>query len=222
LKKIKYSLLSIFINGVSTGLLLQLAVGPVFFLVMNITTQRTLWDGLCAVLAVTIADYLYITLSIAGVGKLLTRKRAAKIICAGGALVLIIFGGIIIFSKIFNPVIMYERITDGSDYPGSFLSAFFLTLSNPLTILFWTGLFSTKAIEKGYSPGEVLLFGLAAGFATIIFFSTSVFFFTLIKAIIPAVIIYSVNIIIGFILIIYGLIRGIRVLRNKNRSPLIS
>jgi threonine/homoserine/homoserine lactone efflux protein len=65
----------IFKNGITTGLFLQLAIGPVFFYITNLTLQRSIYDGLIAVLAVTIVDYLYITISILGIGKLLEKNK---------------------------------------------------------------------------------------------------------------------------------------------------
>ena len=50
------------ISGLLTGLFLQLAVGPVFFYIFSITIDSNYRNGLFAVLAVTLADYIYITL----------------------------------------------------------------------------------------------------------------------------------------------------------------
>jgi hypothetical protein len=55
------------LKGLTTGLILQIAIGPIFFLIVNITLQKTLLNGLFAVVAVTIVDYLYIALAIAGI-----------------------------------------------------------------------------------------------------------------------------------------------------------
>ena len=73
------SLPKIFGNGLATGLILQLAIGPVFFFIINLVLQRTFWDGLAGVFAVTLVDYFYITLAIVGIGKLLERKKLNKI-----------------------------------------------------------------------------------------------------------------------------------------------
>jgi len=42
--------LKIFGNGLATGLILQLAIGPVFFFIINLSLQRSLIDGLVGVL----------------------------------------------------------------------------------------------------------------------------------------------------------------------------
>ena len=70
--------MKIFKNGLMTGLVLQLAIGPVFFFIVNLTLQRTIFDGLAGALAVTLGDYFYITLSILGIGKLLERQQIKK------------------------------------------------------------------------------------------------------------------------------------------------
>lgn len=70
----------VLINGFSTGLLLQLAIGPVFFFIINLSLQRTILDGLCAVSAVTNVDYIYILLAAAGVGRLFEDPKTKKIL----------------------------------------------------------------------------------------------------------------------------------------------
>ena len=53
-------MLSIILDGSIVGLLLQIAIGPVFFFILNISMQNTVVDGLFSVVAVTIVDYIYI------------------------------------------------------------------------------------------------------------------------------------------------------------------
>jgi threonine/homoserine/homoserine lactone efflux protein len=51
----------------------------------------------------------------------------------------------------------------------SFLSAFVLTASSPLTIVFWTGVFGTKAAELNLDKSKLLVFGLSAVFPPLFF-----------------------------------------------------
>src|SRR3990167_10798707 len=88
--------MKIFRNGLATGLVLQLAVGPVFFFITNLTLQGTIFNGLAGVFAVTIVDYFYITLAILGIGKLLENKKVKRIFGIISSVVLAIFGVIII------------------------------------------------------------------------------------------------------------------------------
>jgi threonine/homoserine/homoserine lactone efflux protein len=203
-------------NGLITGLILQLAIGPVFFFIINLTLQRTILDGLIAVLAVTIVDYFYITLAILGIGKLLERKKVKKIFGIISSIVLIIFGGIII-KDVLSFDISTDVATISSNLLTSFTSVFFLTISSPMTIVFFTSLFAAKAVEYNYTKQELLIFGLATGSATLIFLGTSVILFSLIGGAIPITVIRILNLTVGILLIGYGTVRLAKVfLRTAN------
>ena len=205
--------MKIFKNGLSTGLLLQLAVGPVFFFIINLTLQRSVLDGLVAVLAVTIVDYFYITLAILGIGKLLEKKKVKRVFGIVSSIVLIIFGGIIIKDVIGSDIsVGVDAIS--SNLLTSFMSVFFLTISSPMTIVFFTSLFATKALEYNYTKQELIIFGLSTGSATFIFLGTSVILFSLLGGAIPIIIIKILNFCVGILLIGYGIVRLVKILKN--------
>lgn len=206
--------MKIFKNGLITGLLLQLAIGPVFFFIVNLALQRTILDGFVAVLAVTIVDYFYITLAIFGVGKLLEKKKFKKIFGIISSIVLIVFGGIII-KGIIGSDISTNVDTNTSNLFASFTSVFFLTISSPMTIVFFTSLFAAKAVEYNYKKRELLIFGLSTGLATFLFMGTSVILFSLIGSAIPIIVIKLLNLLVGVLLIGYGTIRLAKVLKNS-------
>ena len=201
-------------NGLLTGLLLQLAIGPVFFFILNLTLQRTILDGLIAVVAVTIVDYFYITLAIFGIGYFLEKKRVKKIFGIVSSIVLIIFG-IIIIKDVIGSDFSTNLDSNSSNLFTSFISVFFLTISSPMTIVFFTSLFAAKAVEYNYTKRELLIFGLATGSATFLFLGTSVILFSLSGAAIPIIVIRILNILVGILLIGYGTIRLARVLKNS-------
>ncbi|OGG69826.1 hypothetical protein A3F27_00810 [Candidatus Kaiserbacteria bacterium RIFCSPHIGHO2_12_FULL_53_13] len=199
-----------FRNGLATGLVLQLAVGPVFFFITNLTLQGTIFNGLAGVLAVTIVDYFYITLAILGVGKLLENKKVKKIFGIASSIVLVVFGLIII-----------KDITGGASSTtsiasmtliSSFVSVFLLTISSPMTIVFFTSLFTAKALEYNYQKKELIIFGLGTGFATLLFMGLSTIIFSLIKGSIPVLLIQILNLAVGCLLIGYG---GIRLVKSS-------
>ena len=209
--------IKIFKNGLATGLILQLAIGPVFFFIINLTLQKTIFDGLIAVLAVTIVDYFYITLAILGIGKFLVKKKVKKIFGFISSVVLIVFGFIII-KGITGEGILTAINTNSANLFTSFTSALFLTISSPMTIIFFTSLFTAKAVEYNYTKKGLLIFGWATGLATLVFMSASVILFSLIKANIPIILIQILNFAVGCLLIGYGAIRLIGVLKQKKSS----
>jgi len=208
----------IFLDGFLTGLILQIAIGPVFFYILNLTLQRSLMDGLFAVLAAVLVDYLYITLSILGVGKLLERSRNKRILGTLSSIVLLIFGGLMIQSAIGGYSDPANTSQEVGNHLSSFMNTFMLTISSPLTIIFWTSLFTSKAIEKGYSRKELVPFGFASGLATLIFLGLVVTGISYLKLVIPVNLIQILNIVVGVILVLYAAIRFGKLFRDLEDS----
>ena len=186
-------------------MLLQVAIGPVFFFILNLALQRTILDGLFAVLAVTIVDYLFIGLALLGVGKLLEKKKIKKTLAVISSIVLVIFGALMMSAIGALTSDNISQANNVSDYTTSFLSAFLLTISSPLTIVFWTSLFASKAIENNFNKNELLIFGISAGFATLFFLGLTIILLSIFKTAIPVTAAKTGNVIVGFVLIVYGI-----------------
>jgi len=211
-------MLAVVLDGFLAGLILQIAIGPVFFFILNLSLQRTILDGLLAVVAVTIVDYLFITLAVLGVGQLLEKPRIKFGLGIISSIVLILFGIVMILSIHQTSPMSTPNSVIESNYLASFISAFLLTISSPLTIVFWTSLFAAKAIERGYAQNQLIFFGLAAGLATLVFLGASVTLLSSIRASIPLMFLKICNIGVGSLLIIYGIIRLIKITRRSNNG----
>ena len=199
-----------FFRGFKTGLILQFAIGPVFIFVMNIAVQRSFSDGIAAVAGVTAADYVYIALSVVGVGKLLENDRMKQALGFIAPSVLLLFGVYMMYSVLFAG--SAENIIRNN--PSSeFLSAFALTISSPLTILFWSGIFASRAVEYELTRRELAVFAFAAGLATFAFLGCGVLILSSAAAVIPDMVISVLNISVAVLLIGYGVLRLIRAFR---------
>jgi threonine/homoserine/homoserine lactone efflux protein len=207
--------MKIFRNGLLTGLTLQLAIGPVFFFIVNLTLQKTIYDGFAAVIAVTLVDFIYIALTIFGAGQLVEKRKIKSILGIISSIVLVLFGAIIIKNVMGMNILFEINNLDDNSILGSFVTTFLLTILSPMTIVFWTSLFATKAIENNYSKRELPLFGLGAGLATFIFMGFAVILFSLLRTAVPIMLMQALNILVGCLLIIYGSSRFIKILINK-------
>ena len=197
--------MKIFRNGLFTGLALQVAIGPVFFYIINLALQKTIFHGLVGALAVAIVDFSYVALAILGIGKILENEKIKRIFGIISSLVLIIFGLIII--KGITNINISNRIIGSVSLLSSFISVLLLTISNPITIVLYTGILGARGIEKNYTQRELFVFGFGIGMATLIFMSASVILFSLIKGSVPVLLIQIMNLIVGCLLIGYGGIR---------------
>lgn len=194
----------VFVRGLLTGLILQLAIGPVFIFVANTVFQKGTVEGILAVIAVTIVDYIYIVLAILGVGKIFEKPNIRDVFVIVSSIVLVVFGIVVIKNGIGlidkNLILENTKIS-------SFTQAFVLTLSSPLTIVFWTSIFASKADEYMLNKRELIVFGIACGLATLLFLGVCVIFLSWLKIMISYVIIQSLNFIVGILLIFYGVVR---------------
>lgn len=207
----------IFLDGFLTGLILQFAIGPVFFYILNLTLQRSLIDGFFAILAAVLVDYLYISLAVLGVGKLIEQGKYKHLLGMISSIVLIIFGVLMVLSA-GGGSLPADSFPGAERYFSSFLSTLLLTISSPLTIIFWTSLFTSKAVEKGYSKRELIPFGFAAGLATLVFLGLMVTGMSFLKVVIPSRLIQILNLGVGAVLMFYGLARLGTQLRNKTKN----
>jgi len=206
---------SALVNGLATGMILQLAIGPVFLYVAGLTTYHSTAHGFAAVAAVSIVDYLFILLAIMGVGRLLEREDIKRIMGVGSAMVLIVFGYLMLKDAMASFSISLTMDQGSTSLVNSFTKAFILTASSPLTIIFWTGIFTARSIEKGFNRKQLWLFGIAAGSTTPLFLGGTVLAFSALRNAISFGFAPWLNLVVGVILISYGFIRLIQLLRHR-------
>ncbi len=209
---------SALINGLATGMILQLAIGPVFLYIAGLTTYHSTANGFAAVAAVSVVDYLFIVLAIMGVGKLLERERIKKMMGVASSVVLIIFGYMMLRDAIASLYALTAINQGTAGLANSFSKAFVLTASSPLTIIFWTGIFTARSIEKGFNRKQLWLFGIAAGSTTPLFLGGTVVVFSLLRNTISFGFAPWLNLGVGIILIVYGCVRLLQLLRHKQES----
>jgi len=80
-----------------------------------------------------------------------------------------------------------------------------LTLSNPLTILFWVGVFSTKLSEANMNRKDMYCFGFGAVLATISFLTLVSITGIFVNNFLNPDVLKILNIIVGLVLIYFGL-----------------
>lgn len=193
------------IDGFKFGLMLQIAVGPVCFFIFQMAVSNGLISALVGTLGVTIIDGLYIFFAILGIGKLLEKNKNIKnILKYFGSFVLIVFGLYIVLNSSNSHSVSQFNITKSINQT-PFLSAILLTLSNPLTIVFWSGVFASKTAEDNMDFKEVTLFGIGSLIATLIFLSLVSVFGCFTKSFVNEHLIMLLNIAVGFVLIFFGI-----------------
>ncbi len=202
------------LKGLKFGMILQLAVGPMCLMVLNTSVDYGISNGMSLVLAIALIDALYIALSALGVSAIIEKnnvKMAVKII---GCFILVFFG----FNTILNvfDINILPNISLFSDYKSGnlFLQGIILTASNPLTIIFWGGVFTTQIADNNLTKLQLFLFGTGCVLSTLIFLSGVALFGYFIGNFIPGIVIKILNILVGAFLMLFG----IKLLIKKDKS----
>ena len=192
-------------KGLKFGMVLQLAVGPMCLMVFHTSATYGLFIGLSLVLAIAFVDLIYIALSGFGVAAIINKEKVKFVIKIFGCLVLVLFGantiaGAFNFTLIPN-ISLFSNISGKSIFAEGLL----LTASNPLTIIFWSGVFSTQVIENNYNKTQLFYFGLGCVLSTLCFLSLIAILGTVISGFLTQTIIQILNICVGIIIIYFGL-----------------
>lgn len=190
----------IFLNGFLFGMTLQLSVGPVFFAVLHKAIKDGVREGLKMVLAVTLVDAFYICLSFTAIASLIKIEYVSKILSVLGMIVLIYFGlTYIVNAHKKSEIAVLE--SKGS----SFIFGIKLTLTNPLTIFFWSGTFSSLiGSHKLSAYSNIIFYSLGCVFSTIAFLSLICILSGYISKHINIKVFKAMDYLVGVILIVFG------------------
>ncbi|MGG0939103.1 LysE family transporter [Brevibacillus centrosporus] len=166
-------------NGLLFGMLLQLSVGPVCLAVLQRSISLGFRQAWWMIVGVAVVDAAYMAGAIGGLALILQIKMVKQLVVIGGAVILIWFGMGSMRAKVTDTGVVQAAASGTADnaplsMPAaerkereigkgrSFLYGVGLTLTNPLTILFWAGVFgSLMSSQTTLAGGQ--LFGFAVG-----------------------------------------------------------
>lgn len=192
-------------KGFRFGMFLQIAVGPICLFIFQTAATSDFMAAETGVLGVVVIDGLYILAAIFGLGRILNRYPKMKgFICYFGAAVLMLFGLSNIVSGIGVSLLPTFDFHANQTNEMVFIKTLVLTLSNPLTILFWAGVLSTKLVEENLQQHDMYLFGFGAVLSTFLFLTFISFIGTFLFLFLEPVVLIGFNIIVGIVLVGFG------------------
>ena len=198
--------MNLYWRGLRFGMLLQFAIGPMCLMVFGAARESGLAAAFSLVSAIALVDAFYIFLAGAGVSRLLERERPRRVLKAVSAAVLVLFGLNMALGAFGHGFIPGLSLT--ASRSGLFVQGLVLTLSNPLTIVFWGGVLTAEMAEKNYSRRAFLIFSVGLVSATAFFLSGVALLGTVLSEFIPAGAAGALNVIIGAAIAFFGL-RGL-------------
>ncbi len=187
-------------------MLLQLAVGPICLFVLQTAASSGFLAAEAAVLGVALADATYILAAIWGLGATLRRSTHAEhVLRYFGAAVLTLFGAANVLGAFGISFLPGLSLAAGQSTGSAFSKALLLTLSNPLTILFWAGVFASKMAEEGMRKKQAHLFGLGTALSTLCFLTAAAAAGSAVSQLLSGTFMAVMNAAVGLALIGFGI-----------------
>jgi threonine/homoserine/homoserine lactone efflux protein len=158
----------ILFRGFLLGFSIAAPVGPIGVLCIRRTLAQGLAAGLVSGLGAATADAIYGSIAAFGV-------TAVSTVLVSQQSLLRVFGGLFLCYLGFRTLIARptpagpEPATERVRLPNAYLSTFILTLTNPLTILFFAGVFAAMGLgarEGNYTGSALLVLGVFTGSAS--------------------------------------------------------
>ena len=192
------------VKGFRFGMLLQFAVGPVALFIFQTALMSGFVTATSGVIGAALVDAAFIVAAVIGIGAIIKKEKAALVMKVFGAVILIAFGISTVLGVFGLSFIPGLNLAQGVEAGSVFQRAVLITASNPLTIIFWAGVFSARLAEGDLVGSETYTFGFGAVLATL-------FFLTLIAVIgstsgkfLSASVIQVMNAAVGLLLIYFG------------------
>ncbi len=199
--------MGIFLSYVFLGLSLSAPMGPINAAQLEKGIRSGFFHAWILGIGALLADVIYMALIYLGVIHFLEKDIIKLFLWSFGAFVLIYTG--IESVKNANQISISNTRNDDSIIK-SFFSGFFMSLSNPLTILFWPGIFGSILAKaaSSYNKEQLLLYSFGTILGIFIWDITMASTSSIFRKILNTRILSLITVISGISLIIYGLYFG--------------
>ncbi len=197
--------MTVLVKGFRFGMLLQFAVGPVALFIFQTALVSGFITAVTGVIGAALVDAIFIVAAVIGIGALLQKERAAFVMKIFGALILTAFGISTVLGVFGLGFIPGLNLAQSVEAGSVFQRALLITASNPLTIIFWAGVFSARLAQGDMAGRETYTFGCGAVLATLFFLTLVALIGTTTGRFLTDAVIQVTNAAVGLLLIFFGI-----------------
>ncbi len=166
------TILLLILEGILLGISVSAPVGPIGVLSIQRTLNKGRNFGLVSGLGAALADTFYAVLAAYGISFVVLDAHNFVFRLIGGIILIIV--GIKMFFT--NPIAQIRKPNGKSTYWGYFASTFFLTLTNPLTVVFFAASFATIGLsEFSEHPGYLVLMVISVSLGALLWWLSLVY-----------------------------------------------
>ncbi|GHT40506.1 hypothetical protein AGMMS49965_08880 [Bacteroidia bacterium] len=156
-------IIEIFYKGFIIGTLVSAPMGPVGLLIIQRTLNKDRWHGFFSGIGAAFSDLFYASITCMGMGIVVSFiENNSSILEIGGSILIFIYG---VYTFRTNPVKnLHQGGVKSRTYSQDALSAFFLTLSNPLILFIYIAMFAQFNFIVTNNTDYSMLIGLLSIF----------------------------------------------------------
>ena len=193
------------LNGVVSGLVLALLIGPVFFTIIQTSIERGFWSGFFVAMGVSLSDAFYISLCYLGVYQIFETGNFKEYFAYFGGAVLLIMGFYYLLIK-SRKLAKYDPLNVQAKSPYRLvLKGFVINGLTPMVFIFWLGTVGVATTKLGYvTPGQAIPFFVAIVCTVFITDIIKAKLADKLRAVMTPKFIRTLNLVLGFVLLIFG------------------
>jgi threonine/homoserine/homoserine lactone efflux protein len=197
--------MDIILNGIISGLVLAMLIGPVFFTLIQTSIERGFWSGVFVAIGVSISDALYILVSYLGLIQFMQAANFRHYLAYGGGGRLLLFGLYYLFVKSkklhhFDP----ERVHARSWFRLT-AKGFIINGLSPMVLFFWLATVSVATTQLRYTSRDEVFTFFASIVGTV--FATDVLKAKLadkLRVVMTPGFVRTMNIVLGIVLVVFA------------------
>lgn len=204
--------MSLFLSYVILGLSLSAPIGPINAAQLDRGIKKGFWHSWLFGLGAVLADILYMVLVYLGVVHFLSTPFMQTFLWLFGAFVLIYTG---IESLINAGKVNISTKKKDESLIANLFSGFLMSLSNPMTILFWLGIYGSVLVKTASDHGksDLFLFSTAIIIGVLIWDLTMAGVSSIFRKLLSTRAITLISVLSGLSLISFGIYFGVRALK---------
>lgn len=204
--------MSLFLSYVILGLSLSAPIGPINAAQLDRGIKKGFWHSWLFGLGAVLADILYMVLVYLGVVHFLSTPFMQTFLWLFGAFVLIYTG---IESLINAGKVNISTKKKDESLIANLFSGFLMSLSNPMTILFWLGIYGSVLVKTASDHGksDLFVFSTAIIIGVLIWDLTMAGISSIFRKLLSTRAITLISILSGLSLISFGIYFGVRALK---------
>ena len=197
--------MEVILNGIISGLVLALLVGPVFFTILQTSIERGFGSGVLVSVGVSLSDAFYISLTYLGVYRLFDQGSFRVYLAYFGGVVLLTFGIYYLFVK-SKRMSRFDPAAVKANSPWRLIGkGFIINGLTPTVLMFWIGTVGFATTKFGYATPPKAIPYFTSIVCTV--FATDVLKAKLadrLRLILTPRFVRSLNIVLGFVLLVFG------------------